>query len=49
MNAANRRRVEIYALLDTACDKTIMNDTVAKELGHCGKRSPLPIGGVNVV
>ena len=37
MNAINRRCVEIYALLDTACDMTMMNNMVAKELGLYGK------------
>ena len=49
MNATNLHRVEIYALLDTVCVTTMMNDTVAKELGLCDDRSPLAIGGVNTV
>ena len=44
---ANHRSVEIYALLDTACDTTMLSDAVATELGLGGVRLPLAIGGVN--
>ena len=42
-NPANQRSVEIYALLDTACDTTMLSDEVATELGLCGVRSRLAI------
>ena len=48
-NTDNRRRLEIYALLDIACATTMMNDMVAEELRRSGKKSPLAIGGVNTV
>ena len=46
-NPANQRSIEIYALLDTGCDTTMLSDAVATELGLSGVRSPLAIGGVN--
>ena len=40
---------EIYALLDMGCDTTMMSDMVAVELGLCGVKLPLAIGGVNII
>ena len=46
MNPHNDRSMDIYALLDSACDTTMISEAVAKELGFMGVQMPIEIEGL---
>ena len=48
-NPHNDRSADIYALLDSACDTTMISEAVAKELGYTGVQLPIDIEGLNAV
>ena len=48
-NTTNMRHVEIYTLLGIACDTTMLNETVAKELDLRGDKFHLDIEGVSAM
>ena len=48
-NPNNHHRTDIYALLATACDTTVISEALAKELGYAGVQVSIYIKGVNAV